>query len=67
VTPEELRALCNLLNDDRGTGGQSKLARLVPCNPRTIRRMLAGQMAIRPLVAARIRLVVRRGKKANQP
>ncbi|SIO34438.1 hypothetical protein SAMN05444166_3949 [Singulisphaera sp. GP187] len=27
--PRDLRAICDVLNDERGTGGQSKLARLL--------------------------------------
>jgi hypothetical protein len=29
ITPAELRAISNSLNDERGRGGQSKLARLL--------------------------------------
>jgi len=29
MTPADLRAICNSLNDERGTGGKSKLARLL--------------------------------------
>jgi hypothetical protein len=29
MTPADLQAVCDLLNDERGTGGQTRLARLL--------------------------------------
>ena len=29
MTPADLRAICDSLDDERGTGGQSRLARLL--------------------------------------
>jgi DNA-binding transcriptional regulator YdaS (Cro superfamily) len=46
MTPVELRAICNVLNDDRNTGGQTRLARLLGCDPSTIRRKLSGKSKI---------------------
>ena len=46
MTPEDLRAICDSLNDERGTGGQTKLARLLDWNPSTIRRKLSGDTKI---------------------
>jgi hypothetical protein len=46
MTPEELRAICDSLNDDRGTGGQTKLARLLDWDASTIRRKLSGDTKI---------------------
>jgi DNA-binding transcriptional regulator YdaS (Cro superfamily) len=46
MTPAELRAICDSLNDERGTGGQSKLARLLGWDSSTIRRKLAGRSKI---------------------
>jgi hypothetical protein len=36
VTPSDLRAICNSLNDEHGTSGQSKLARLLGWNHSTV-------------------------------
>jgi hypothetical protein len=60
MTPAALRHICDSLNDERGTGGQTRLARLLGWNPSTIRRKLAGQskitkadeLAIRAAIAA---------------
>ena len=40
MTPTDLRALCDSLNDESGTGGQSKLARLLGWNYSTLWRKL---------------------------
>lgn len=53
MKPKELRKLGSKL----GVGWQTKLAHLLPCNPRTVRYWLAGKRAIRPMVAERIRQV----------
>jgi hypothetical protein len=46
VTPADLRAICNSLNDERGTGGQTGLARLLGWHYTTLWRKLNGQSAI---------------------
>ncbi len=46
MTPEELRAVCDSLNDKRGTGGQTKLAGLLRWDGSTTRRKLAGRSKI---------------------
>lgn len=55
MSPADLRAICISLNDERGTGGQTKLARLVGWHYSTLWRKpngrspitLADQLAIR--------------------
>ncbi len=42
LTPADLRAICNSLNDERGTGGQTKLARLLGWHNSTLWRKLHG-------------------------
>jgi hypothetical protein len=46
MTPADLRAICDSLNDERGTGGQSKLARLLGWNYSTLWRKLNGRSPI---------------------
>jgi hypothetical protein len=46
MTPADLRAVCDSLNDERGTGGQSKLARLLEWHHSTIWRKLTGKIPI---------------------
>jgi DNA-binding transcriptional regulator YdaS (Cro superfamily) len=46
MTPADLRAICDSLNDERGTGGQSRLARLCGWNHSTIHRKLIGKSRI---------------------
>jgi DNA-binding transcriptional regulator YdaS (Cro superfamily) len=46
MTPADLRAICNLLNEERGTGGQSKLARLLSWHHSTVWRKLNGKSPI---------------------
>jgi hypothetical protein len=46
MTPAELRVACDSLNDERGTGGQTTLARLLGWDASTIRRKLAGKSKI---------------------
>lgn len=46
MTPAHLRAICRALNDERGTGGQSKLARLLGWNYSTLWRKLTGKSPI---------------------
>jgi hypothetical protein len=40
MTPADLRSVCNSLNDERGTGGQSNLARLLKWHHSTVWRKL---------------------------
>lgn len=46
MTPAELRRVCESLNDERGTGGQTRLARLLGWDSSTVRRKLAGKSKI---------------------
>jgi hypothetical protein len=46
MTPAKLRAICISHNDERGTGGQSKLARLLKLHHSTVRRKLNGKSPI---------------------
>ena len=46
MTRSELRVLCEALNDERATGGQSKLARLLDWHHSTIWRKLTGKSPI---------------------
>jgi hypothetical protein len=52
MTPTDLRTIGERLYGPRW---QTKLARALPVNPRTVRRWLSGERQIRPLVAERIR------------
>jgi hypothetical protein len=46
MTPADLRAICDSLNDERGTGGQSKIARLLGWHHSTVWRKLNGKSRI---------------------
>ena len=46
MTPSTLRSLCDSLNDERGTGGQSRLARLLDWHHSTVWRKLIGKSPI---------------------
>jgi hypothetical protein len=46
MTPADLQAICDLLNDERGTGGQTRLARLLDWNYSTLWRKLNGASPI---------------------
>jgi hypothetical protein len=46
MTPADLRAICESLNDERGTGGQTRLARLLDLNYTTLWRQLNGKSRI---------------------
>jgi hypothetical protein len=46
MTPDDLRAICDSLNDERGTGGQTKLARLLNWHHSTFWRKLTGKSPI---------------------
>jgi hypothetical protein len=46
MTRADLRAICNSLNDEHGTGGQTKLARLLGWHHSTVWRKLNGKSPI---------------------
>jgi len=46
MTPADLRATCDTLNDERGTGGQCELARLLGWHHSTVWRKLNGKSRI---------------------
>jgi hypothetical protein len=46
LTPADLRAICDSLDDEHGTGGQSKLARSLGWHYTTLWRKLNGRSAI---------------------
>jgi hypothetical protein len=46
MTPADLRAIIISLNDERGTGGQSKLARMLDWHHSTVWRKLNGKSPI---------------------
>ena len=46
MTPADLRAVCESLNDEQGTSGQSRLVRLVDWHQSTVWRKLNGKSAI---------------------
>jgi hypothetical protein len=48
MTPADLRSLCDSLNDERGTGGQTRLARLLDWDHSTVWRKLNGKSPITP-------------------
>lgn len=61
MTPKQLHKSGKKL----GAGWQSKLARLLPCNPRTVRHWLKGDRQISDMVAERIKQVVRENGEGN--
>ena len=46
MNPASLRDICDMLNDERGTGGQTKLARLLGWHYSTLWRKLNGNSRI---------------------
>jgi plasmid maintenance system antidote protein VapI len=46
MTPADLRAICDTLNDERRTGGQTRLARLLDWHHSTVWRKLNGKSQI---------------------
>lgn len=54
MTPKQLKKL----GEQLGAGWQSKLARLLPCNVRTVQYWLKGERQISEMVAHRIRQVI---------
>jgi hypothetical protein len=65
----ELRAICDSLNDKRGTGGQTKLARMIGRSPRTMRNKISGKSPITQAdeLAIRQALVLESRRKACPP
>lgn len=63
MTPAELRAICDSLNDERGTGGQTRLARLLGWDASTIRRKLSGNSKISKSDALAIERVLEKAEK----
>jgi DNA-binding transcriptional regulator YdaS (Cro superfamily) len=59
MTPADLRVLCDSLNDERGTGGQSKLARLLGCHYSTVWRKPTGKSPVKQAYELAIRQAVR--------
>lgn len=62
MTPAELRKL----GDKHGRGWQTRLARALPVNVRTVRRWLAGKTRIHPALAVRIRGLLKRNRPKGQ-
>ena len=58
MTPAYLRAITMSLNDERGTGGQSKLARMLGWDYSTLWRKLTGKSPITESDALAIRQAV---------
>ena len=58
MTPADLRAISDSLNDERGTGGQSKLASLLDWDHSTVWRKLNGKSPITESDALAIRKAV---------
>ena len=49
MTRGDLRGICDSLDDERGTGGQTRLARLLGWHHSTVWRKLNGKSRITPL------------------
>jgi DNA-binding transcriptional regulator YdaS (Cro superfamily) len=58
MTPADLRAITISLNDERGTGGQTRLARLLGWHHSTVWRKLNGKSPISESDALAIRKAV---------
>jgi hypothetical protein len=58
MTPADLRAITISLNDERDTGGQSRLARLLDWDHSTVWRKINGQSPITESNALAIRKAV---------
>ncbi|WP_020476282.1 hypothetical protein [Zavarzinella formosa] len=65
MTPAELRRICDSLNDERETGGQSELARQLGWDSSTIRRKLAGKSIITRSDALAIRAVTKEDRNVK--
>lgn len=61
MTPKQLEKLGATL----GAGWQSKLARLLPCNVRTVQYWLKGERQIRKAIAERIKQVVEQEQRTK--
>ncbi|WP_165226260.1 helix-turn-helix domain-containing protein [Aquisphaera insulae] len=59
MTPSDPRAICDSLNDERDTGGQSKLARLLGWHHSTIWPKLNGESPITKAEELAIRQAIR--------
>ncbi len=64
MTPAELRTIGEQLYGPRW---QTKLARALPVNDRTVRRWLSGERKIRPLVAERIKALANINLRLGTP
>jgi hypothetical protein len=62
LTPADLRAICDTLNDKRGTGGQTRLARLLKWHHTTVWRKLNGKSPITESDALVIQRAVERAE-----
>jgi hypothetical protein len=58
MTGPDLRAICHSLNDERGMGGQTKLARVLGWHHSTVWRKLNGKSRITPSDELAIRQAV---------
>jgi hypothetical protein len=69
MTPAELRAICASINDECGTGGQTKLARSLRSHHSTVWRKLNGKSTITKSDEVAIRQAVRSHPKlpGNRP
>jgi hypothetical protein len=69
VTPADLRAICDSLNDERGTGGQTRLARLLHWDHSTVWRKLNGKSRITQAdeLAIRGALLAERQEESSNP
>jgi len=66
MTPEELRAHCDSLNDERGTGGQTRLADLLDMHPTLLRKKLAGKVKIRKVDELAVEEAIKRFKRQKK-
>ena len=65
LTPTDLLAICDTLNDERGTGGQSKPARLLDWNYSMLWRKLNGKSPITQSDELAIRGVLSEARQSN--
>jgi hypothetical protein len=63
MTPTQLRRICNSLNDHRGTGGQTRLAKLLKWDASTVRRKLSGKSPITTSDELAIRAAAKENRK----
>jgi hypothetical protein len=67
MTPADLRLICDSLNDERGTGGQSRLARLLSWDYSTLWRKLTGKSPITQSDDLAIRRAVKSSTEQGSP